>query len=193
MYATLLVGTGSLAGLIITVLLAGSCAPLILGPLSRAFTPHMHWILWSVIVFLILSEWPKTATHARQGGWCTLAVGLSTPAAGLLTFLLSGLLGFILRYRTPVNTAISFQNLGPAFIGLFAVPWLLQNMVSRGTGYFYVEFDAKRWVIDWSWIDGLPVEEELEYVRHVHLPAPLTVSIDGRCSRAMVTRPDLDR
>jgi putative membrane protein len=41
------------------------------------------------------------------------------------------LLGFVLLYRSPVPVGVAYQNLMPAFVGLFAVPWLLQNIISR--------------------------------------------------------------
>jgi putative membrane protein len=51
--------------------------------------------------------------------------------AGLVTFVLSGVLGFILLYRSLVPVTVAYQNLLPAFVGLFAVPWILQNLLSR--------------------------------------------------------------
>jgi putative membrane protein len=50
---------------------------------------------------------------------------------GLITFLLSGLLGTVLLFRSPVAPEAAFQNLMPAFVGLFTVPWLILNLVGR--------------------------------------------------------------
>lgn len=50
--------------------------------------------------------------------------------AGLLTFMLSGILGLVLMYKSPIPVDMSFQNLLPAFVGLFAVPWVLENILS---------------------------------------------------------------
>ena len=47
-------------------------------------------------------------------------------------FFLSGLLGFVLRYRSPVSVDTAFLNLGPALVGLFAVPSLLLAMTRSG-------------------------------------------------------------
>jgi putative membrane protein len=66
-----------------------------------------------------------------QGGWERLRDGWRSTGAGLLTFAMSGLLGFVLMYRSPVPPDAAFQNLMPAFIGLFTVPWLLLNIVTR--------------------------------------------------------------
>jgi putative membrane protein len=56
---------------------------------------------------------------------------LAQPGAGLATFLLSGLLGFVLMYRSILPVYAAYQNLLPAFVGLFAVPWVLQNLLAR--------------------------------------------------------------
>lgn len=51
--------------------------------------------------------------------------------AGWATFILSGFLGFILMYRSPLPLENTSQQLMPAFVGLFAVPALLVNTLSR--------------------------------------------------------------
>lgn len=100
-------------------------------PVARqVFSPHYHWILWSVIAFMILSEWPKNYFPGEKG-LGGLANAWSTLAAGLFTFFMSGLLGFVLLWKTPVHLESTFQNLMPAFVGLFTIPWLLLNIVSR--------------------------------------------------------------
>jgi putative membrane protein len=125
----MLTAFGGAGGLLL--LLAGSlCAPRVLPPLMTVCRPHFHWMLWCAIAFMLLSEWPKGSTTGRYGTARWVA-GWRTPAAGLLTFLLSGLLGFILFSRPVIPLAASFQSLMPAFAGLFALPWLLLNLVSR--------------------------------------------------------------
>ena len=78
---------------------------------------------------MLMSEWPKGRTLG-MGGWSTFRDGWRTTGPGLLTFALSGLLGFVLLYRSPVRPEDAFQNLMPAFVGLFTLPWLLINLVS---------------------------------------------------------------
>jgi len=79
---------------------------------------------------MLMSEWPKGfgrgATRLARfvEAWRSLG-------AGLLTFLLSGLLGLVLFYGNLVPVEMAFQNLMPAFTGLFAVPWVVQNLLSR--------------------------------------------------------------
>jgi putative membrane protein len=40
-------------------------------------------------------------------------------------------MGFVLFYRNLVPVEMAFQGLLPAFVGLFAIPWLLQNLLSQ--------------------------------------------------------------
>jgi putative membrane protein len=79
---------------------------------------------------MLMSEWPKGGTRG-QGGWRRLLDGWTGTGMGVLTFVLAGLLGFILMYRSPVSPEVAFQNLMPAFVGLFTLPWLLMNLASR--------------------------------------------------------------
>ena len=127
--AVVLTGIGGLGGIAVLALLTPVASSLF--PALRAILqPHLHWILWTVIAFMLISEWPKGSDRAPAGiarwwdGWKSLI-------AGLFTFLLSGLLGFILLYRSLVPVTVAYQNLLPAFVGLFAVPWILQNILSR--------------------------------------------------------------
>ena len=127
--AAVLTGVGGLGGVVVLALMTPIASSLF--PALRAILqPHLHWILWTVIAYMLISEWPKGSDRAPAGfarwwdGWKSLT-------AGLITFLLSGLLGFILLYRSLVPVTVAYQNLLPAFVGLFAVPWILQNILSR--------------------------------------------------------------
>src|SRR5512136_560062 len=100
-------------------------------PTLRAIvSPHLGWILSAIVAFMLLSEWPKGGDRARTplGRLAEAWTGLG---AGLLTFALSGLLGFVLLYRNIVPSEVAFQNLMPAFVGLFAIPAVIQNLVAR--------------------------------------------------------------
>jgi len=127
--AAVLTGVGGLGGLLAVVAfspLASSVFP----TLRAIVSPHLGWILAAVIAFMLMSEWPKGGDHAKTplGRLAEAWTGLG---AGLLTFALSGLLGFVLMYRSVVPTEMAFQNLLPAFVGLFAIPGVIQNLVSR--------------------------------------------------------------
>jgi len=127
--AAVLTGVGGLGGIALLALLT-PVASSIFPVLRSILQPHLPWILWTVIAFVLLSEWPKGSDRA-PAGWRRWWDGWRSLAAGLVTFLLAGLLGFILLYRSPVPVTVAYQNLLPAFAGLFAVPWVLQNLLSR--------------------------------------------------------------
>ena len=147
--AVLLTGLGSLGGLWVLILLSPFLG-LVVAPLRVLVQPHLHWILGLIIVYMILSEWPMDSNDKhpeRSGGhpernavksketrrvvegqkfinaWSQLL-------AGLITFTLSGLLGFVLLYRSPVPITAAYQNLLPAFVGFFALPAVLQQLVA---------------------------------------------------------------
>ncbi len=126
---TMMIGAGSLIGVFLLVFLVGPFAPKFLPVVHYVFIPHMHWILWVVIAFILMTEWPKGGNRG-PAGWSKFFDAWSTLGAGLLTFFLSGLLGFLLLYRTPVDINNAFQNIMPAFVGLFAIPWCLINAIS---------------------------------------------------------------
>ncbi|MBN2302358.1 MAG: tripartite tricarboxylate transporter permease [Lentisphaerae bacterium] len=116
----------------IAVLIAGSpFAFLILSPVQAAFKGHTHWVLWCTICFMLMSEWPREG-RLGQGGWTKFLEAWRVLASGIGVFLLSGFLGFILLYRSPIAADMSFQNIMPAFVGMFAMPWLVLNTLSAG-------------------------------------------------------------
>jgi putative membrane protein len=127
--AAAVTGAGSLGGILALLLLA-PLLPRVLPALRAVVAPHLHWILAAVALYMLLSEWPKGFDRqpSRVG---RLAGGWRSPGAGLVTFVLSGLLGMALFYGSLVPPAAGFQNLFPAFTGLFAIPWVAANLLSR--------------------------------------------------------------
>ncbi|MBN1487680.1 MAG: tripartite tricarboxylate transporter permease [Anaerolineae bacterium] len=141
--AVILSGIGGLGGLLALVALSPFAARW-LPVLREILNPHVGWILWTIIAYMLLSEWPKGSERAAPG-WRRWFESWKSLLAGLATFLLSGLMGFILMYRPLVPVAVAFQNLLPAFVGLFAVPWVIQNLLSRSElpeQYIPVDLDA---------------------------------------------------
>ncbi len=125
--ACVLSGIGSILAIFSLILLI---------PLFQKFLPflkillarHYYWLLGSIICYILMSEWPKggdrgTPFYRFLDGWRTLSYGL-------LTFFLSGLLGIILFYKPLIPVERGFQNLMPVFVGLFAIPWVLMNIIS---------------------------------------------------------------
>lgn len=127
---TITTAVGGLAALLLLVGVVGPLAPLFLPVVWTVFKPHAHWILWCVICFMLMSEWPKVHRFGLSG-WRLLLAAWRSILMGLMTFLLSGTLGFLLYYRSPIAAEASFQNLMPGFVGLFTMPWLVLNIVSR--------------------------------------------------------------
>jgi putative membrane protein len=127
--AILITTCGAFAGLLALVTL-GWLAPRMVPSAHAVFRAHYHWIVWCVIAFLLMSEWPKGG-FAGPAGWRKFAESWRGPGFGLLTFLLSGALGLLLLYGSPIRVESAFQGLMPAFVGLFAVPWLAMNLVTR--------------------------------------------------------------
>lgn len=156
----MITAAGGLGGILLLVGVAGPLAPLCLPTAQAVFAPHAHWIVWCVIAFLLQSEWPKEQ-GAEPEGWSKLKRGWRSTGAGLLTFVLSGLLGFILMYRSPFPAELAFQNLMPAFVGLFTLPWLVLNILSRvavpaQTGGAAVRLDrtSLAWGTAAGWLGG---------------------------------------
>jgi len=116
----------SAAGLFATLLFL-SAAPIVapfLGRILPILQPHFHWMLWSVILFLLLSEWHAGHPFAPSGWRRTLDAAGPTFAA-LATFTLSGLLGLLLWNRPFLPPAKAGLSLLPVFIGLFSLPSIL--------------------------------------------------------------------
>lgn len=127
--AVVLSGLGGLGGVAFLVLLT-PVASRVLPVLREILRPHLGWILWTVIAYMLLSEWPK-GTDRAPADWRRWWDAWRSLFAGLATFLLSALLGFVLIYRPLVPLQVAYQNLLPAFVGLFAVPWVIQNLLAR--------------------------------------------------------------
>ncbi len=127
--ATMMTGVGSLGGIAFLLLIAPVC-PIVLPYFKEVIGPHMHWVLGTVLAFMVLSEWPKSENREKTS-WKRFFNAWKNLFAGLLTLILSGILGFIVLYRPLMPIDMSFQNIMPTFVGLFAVPWVIQNMLSQ--------------------------------------------------------------
>lgn len=126
--AAVLTGIGALGACVVLIALSPFAAS-IFGAIRTVVLPHLHWILAVLIVYMLMAEWPKGGDFGRTG-LARLWDAWKGLGAGLLTFALSGILGLVLMYKSPIPIEMSFQNLLPAFVGLFAVPWVLENILS---------------------------------------------------------------
>ena len=63
-----------------------------------------------------------------------------------------------------------------------------QNLTAFGIAYLAVNPFSGDGFIDWPWLEAQPAEHETTFVRHVHLPHPLEVRLNGRRSQAVVLK-----
>lgn len=64
------------------------------------------------------------------------------------------------------------------------------NITSRGLGYINVPFNSKINFIDWKWLNEWEPKKSLKYVKHIQLPNPLIIRLDGRNSSALIEKPN---
>jgi putative membrane protein len=119
--------------------------------INSTLRPHFGWILWCIIIFIILSEWPKVYSH-QQGGIRYLLKAWFSCFGGLLTFVLAGLLGILVLRTGVLKVELNFIKLMPAFIGLFTIPGMLHNI--------YVKYKIPP---QHATINELPTKDELFY------------------------------
>jgi hypothetical protein len=55
--------------------------------------------------------------------------------------------------------------------------------------YFSLDAEESRG-IDWAWLDAQPAAAETRHLRHVRLAVPLSIRVDGRSGRGVITRHD---
>lgn len=127
--ASILSGVGGLAGALV-LLLVSPFAVEVIPPIRAVVGPHLGWILLSLAAYMVVSEWP-IGTERQKGKLARLWNSWDRLLFGILTFLLAGGLGMVILNRTMVPSEMAFQSVMPAFVGLFAIPWLIQNLLSR--------------------------------------------------------------
>lgn len=88
--------------------------------------------------------------------------------------------------KVMVETALKGFNVEPSQGTHF-----FQNIVSKGIGYINTTFNSDDSYIDWEWLNNQNPHEEMKYVRHIRLPAPLIITIDGRSGCALIEKPPL--
>jgi putative membrane protein len=121
-------GLGVFTGVLLTSAILAAIGSDSMALIQSALRPHWYWIIWCVILFVLMSEWPRRVGPAlrrlqRFGNvWRTLL-------AGLAVFLLAGILGVIVFFRSNGPYYGSFAGLMPMVSGMFSVPWLLQAIL----------------------------------------------------------------
>jgi hypothetical protein len=61
------------------------------------------------------------------------------------------------------------------------------NLVSLGVKYFNLPWHGNSRV-DWDWLDNQPALEETSFFRHLRLPWPVIVKVDGRSSQGVILK-----
>ena len=87
--------------------------------------------------------------------------------------------------RVMVEIALEEFNIEPSQGTHF-----FQNIITRKIGYITMSLSSKDSFIDWKWLGRWKPRKEMGFVRHVRLPSPLTIKLDGRCGRALITKPE---
>jgi len=129
--AVYLAGLGAVVGAIISCLLI-IFANEFLVMLVDLMAPHSFWIIATAMAFVWLSEWPKDP--ARQNSRIkNLAAAWVQLLMGLVVIFAAGILGIYLFFSQLVPADRAFQGLAAAFVGLFAIPSLIQNLISAKT------------------------------------------------------------
>lgn len=63
-----------------------------------------------------------------------------------------------------------------------------QNLTAMGTGYFTVASGVEGDWLDWEWLASLPAASDERGVRHLVLPEPVAVLMDGRRSEGVILK-----
>jgi len=127
--AAVISAIGGLGGALF-LLLMFPLAPKFISILQKVFRAHMGWVLSLIIAYMVMSEFPKGGDIIGSS-WARFFDAWKSLSAGILALILSGFMGMILVYKPIVPVNMSFQNLLPAFVGLFAIPWVIQNITSN--------------------------------------------------------------
>lgn len=129
--AAALTGVGGLTGIIILILLTPFMYK-VLPPVNKLVGGmRSYWIMALVITYMLMSEWPKGTGMGKKTTLGKILNAWQNLAAGIFTFILSAILGFIVLNRTFVPKEVAFQNIMPAFVGLFAVSSIISCLISK--------------------------------------------------------------
>jgi len=108
---------------------------------------HLHWVIGLILVFYVMSEWPKGAGRGKTP-WAKFKNSWHNIFAGLLTFILSSIVGLIITSKPLAPPEQSFQNIMPVFLGFFAFPSIIQALMSDAkypTKQYVSKYVNARW------------------------------------------------
>lgn len=87
--------------------------------------------------------------------------------------------------RTIIETSLEGFRIAPSQGTHF-----FHNITSLGVMYLTIPYDSPSASMDWDELYNLPPMAIKKYVRHVRLPSPVVVKVDGRTGMGVVFRPD---
>jgi len=64
-----------------------------------------------------------------------------------------------------------------------------QNLTSLGVGYFTINADQDDGIYRQEYLNSLPAVSETAHIRHVSLPQPMTIKIDGMKKEGVIEYP----
>jgi len=125
----MLTGLGSLLAvyLLIAILVFGANQ---VQTLRNVATPYYGYVLGTVIMFILMSEFPKDFGRSK-GTIRKLWEGWKTLFVGYLVFILSALLGMVLFFKVTVPPDRAFTSLMFPFVGMFATSSVLVSIISE--------------------------------------------------------------
>ncbi|MFC2061014.1 tripartite tricarboxylate transporter permease [Elusimicrobiota bacterium] len=144
--AAIMSGVGTLTGVFILILMYPFLVH-IWPYIAAATGPHLHWILGLIIVHYIMSEWPKGAGRGPNA-WKKFKEAWRNCFAGIATFSLAGIFGLIYLSKPVISAEMSFQNIMPVFIGFFAIPSIIQSLISNDE--IPVQYKSTHISADWK-------------------------------------------
>lgn len=129
--AAVVQGLGGLLGIVLMIALT-PVFYYVLPTVDVILSAHMHWLIMLVVAYLVLSEWPKGCGFG-ESRTDRFMEAMSNVFAGTFTWIASAFLGMIILSKSLITHEMGFQNIMPVFVGLFAIPSILQNLVSKQT------------------------------------------------------------
>ncbi|MEJ2385423.1 MAG: PEP/pyruvate-binding domain-containing protein [Xanthomonadales bacterium] len=63
-----------------------------------------------------------------------------------------------------------------------------QNLITFGIAYLTINGSSRYSFLDWDWLNSIEPVSETAHVRHVRLPRPMAIRIDGRTGKAVVLK-----
>jgi hypothetical protein len=87
--------------------------------------------------------------------------------------------------RVIVETGLNDLRVAPSQGSHF-----FQNLVAFQVGYFTINSDTGKGLVDWAWLRAQPALETRGCVRHLRLESPLLVLMNGKTSRGMIIKPE---